>query len=106
MENNKGILEKEKSLNHYKNLSGNYFNFPPSLNFVALEDFDRIQENAITNIILYSPNWGDITNEIIFNFLRKSNNPYIHRNHEIHLCQLLDTDHLFLITNIQKYLQL
>ena len=39
-------------------------------------------------------------------YLEKSNNISINRNREIHLCQLSDTNHVFLITNIQKYLQL
>ena len=106
LENNKGLDERRKTLKHYKNLRGKYFNFPQTLDLVTLGDFDRIENQTNTNIILYSLDYGDNTNEIEFNLLRKGNNPNTHSNLEIHLCQLLDTNHIFLITNIQKYLQL
>ena len=71
-----------------------------------MDDFDKIENPTNTNIILYSLDCSENTDEIEFNLLRKGLNPNVHSNREIHLCQRLDTNHVFLIMNIQKYLQL
>ena len=105
LENNKGMLEKGKTLNHYENLWGN-FSILTLLNFCNFGGFGFNWKHTNTNVILYSLNYGRNTNEGEFNLLIKGNNPNIHISHEIHLCQLLVTNHVFLIKNILTYLQL
>ena len=102
---NKSASKKAKSHRHYRNKIGKYFTFPENIeSFVKLEDFNKIEKATNTNIILYKLSHSK--NNFQLSLLRKGGNKDVEPSRYIHLCQLLDEDHVFLITNIQHYINL
>ena len=88
---------------HYQRIRMKYFNFPRFPDgLVKINDLNKIETKTNTNIMLYSlKRDGDGYN---ITLIRKGNNPSVIKSRYLHLCTLLDSNHVFGIPNIHTFL--